>query len=232
MINLIQGDCLEVMCGLPSNSVDAVVTDPPFGIGFDYSGKREINNNPQDYWSWLEPRIKEAKRILRSGGLLAVWQAQPYMRHFWSWFGDDIHIYCAAKNFVQLRKVAINYAYDPVVMQYKVGSVLLRPEKPARNVDFFVANTAAIVSNTTRIEKQHPCPRPLDHVTGILSNFALPGGVVLDCFMGSGTTGVACINTGRDFIGIELDKGYFALAQRRITEAEEKARQMTFDGVA
>ena len=219
-VKLYLGDCLEVMRGMPDKSVDAVITDPPYGIGFKYNSGREANDNPDDYWNWLNPIISECTRILRPGGLLAVWQAQAYLRYAWEWFGEDIHIYCSAKNFVQLRKIPINFGYEPVIMRYKPGDEILRPKKPRRNLDFFVANSAATVSDPTRLERQHPCPRQLDAGLEIVDNFSLPNGIVLDPFMGSGTTGVACVQTGRNFIGVEIDPTYFAIAEKRIAEAQ------------
>lgn len=219
-VDLHLGDCLEFLKILPDGCVDAVVTDPPFGIGFYYNGKREIAANPKDYWIWLEPIYHECRRVAKPGALIAFWQAQSHFKHFWEWFGEEIHIYCAAKNFVQLRRMPFNYGYEPVVMQYKGGAEPLRPAKPRRNLDYFVANTAGVISDTTRIEKAHPCPRPLDAVVEILENFVVPGGTVLDCFAGSGTTGVACVQTGRRFIGCEIDPGYFEIAKRRIEQAQ------------
>jgi hypothetical protein len=68
----------------------------------------------------------------------------------------------------------------------------------------------------------HPTQKPVDLLSDLLQTFSDPGATVLDCFMGSGSTGVACINTGRNFIGIELDKGYFKIAQERIAEAQRR----------
>ena len=220
------GDALEVLKTIEPGSVDAVVTDPPYGIGFKYHSGHEVAKTPEIYWQWLEPIYRAWWELLRPGGFMAVWQAQLNFRHFWDWFGDGIHIYAACKNFVQLRKTPINYAYDPVVMLYKEGDPL-RPKNPPRNVDFSVANTAAIVSDTTRIERAHPCPRPLDQVQAVVENFCIPSGIILDPFMGSGTTGVACVRTGRSFIGIEIDPAYYAIAKRRI--AEERAKTSLLD---
>ena len=214
-MEIIQGDSETVLKSLADESFDAVVTDPPFGIGKTYGDKKELASNAETYWAWLEPIYRDMLRVLKPGGFAAIWQSQVYFKHFWEWFDDDIHIYCAAKNFVQLRKTPINSAYDPVVMFYKDGTPL-RPQKPKRNVDFFVANTAAVVSNPDRIEHAHPYPRPLDQVTEILNNFVVDGGLILDPFLGSGTTALAAKNTGRRCVGIELEAEYVELAQKRL----------------
>ena len=211
------GDCLTLLRALPDASFDALVTDPPFGIGKVYAGKRETANSPEEYWTWLRERYLLALAKVRPGGFVAVWQTQVYFRHFWSWFGENIHVYAAAKNFVQLRKLtAINYGYDPVVMFYKSGAEPLRPIPAKRNLDFFVANTAAMVSKPDRIERRHPYPRPIDQVTEIVSNFVTPGGRVLDIFAGSGTTAVACRATGRTCLSMEENPEYVALINERL----------------
>lgn len=70
----------------------------------------------------------------------------------------------------------------------------------------------------------HPTVKPLSILENLVVNSSQEGEVVLDCFMGSGSTGVACLNTNRDFIGIELDEGYFNIAQNRIEEAVNKTK--------
>lgn len=72
-------------------------------------------------------------------------------------------------------------------------------------------------------ENYHPCQKPIDILERIIRCSTNPGMVVLDCFMGSGSTGVACVNTGRSFVGIEMDDHYFDVAKNRIEEAEAKA---------
>ena len=212
-VTLYHGDCREVLPHLEMS--DCLITDPPFGIGFEYENGKELHNNSDDYYGWLCELLQLAETKLNAGAFMAVWQAQLYFKHFWQVFGDDIHIYCAAKNFVQLRKTAINYGYDPVVMKYKCGEHL-KPIKPKRNLDFFVSNTAAIVSNTKRIEKAHPCPRPLDVVLEIMKNFSI--GTVLDPFAGSGTTLLAARQLNRKAIGIELEEKYCEVIANRMRQ--------------
>jgi len=210
-------DAFELLQQLPDKYVDAVVIDPPFGIGFKYE-KKEENNNPDEYWSWLKPIYEECLRVLKDGGFIAIWQTQLYFKFFWSWFGDDIQIYAGCKNFVQLRKTAINRGYDPIIMKYKPANELLRPKKPKRNIDFFVANTAKWVTQTEDIVRKHPCPRPIDQVEQIIENFTIPNGLVLDCFVGSGTTAVACKKLNRNFICCDNNAGYVEIANKRLAQ--------------
>jgi len=83
---------------------------------------------------------------------------------------------------------------------------------------------------TERAQKNgHPCPKPINAWTWLVDKVCPPDGTVLDLFMGSGTTGVACVQTGRNFIGIEIDPGYFEIAQQRITAAQQEHRQLTLE---
>ena len=86
-------------------------------------------------------------------------------------------------------------------------------------------------SAQTNSGADHPCKKPIDLLERIVKTSSNPGDTVLDCFMGSGSTGVACVNTGRDFIGIELDAGYFAIAQKRIEQAQAAGVQARLEGV-
>lgn len=222
------GDSFDLLDSLDDESFDAMVTDPPYGIGHKYN-KRENTNDPDAYWKWLKPIYDKMLAKIKPGGFVAVWQTQLYFKHFWDWYGDQIHIYSSCKNFVQLRDTEINYGYDPIVMFYKNAEELLKPEKPKRSIDFFIAKKIVdldekdwFLANTTIFHRgkdmvmDHPCPRPIDQVEMIVDNYVLPYGNVLDGFIGTGTTGVACIKHGRKFTGIELDQKYYNIAKNRI----------------
>jgi DNA modification methylase len=232
---LIQADCLEVLPTL--KRVDALITDPPFGIGFKYASH---DDNPHGYGEWLWPIIETAESLLPDGAPVFVWQAMRNVRWFATWFPRDWRIYAAAKNFVQMRPTAMQYAWDPVLVWWKGGVRGWSAGTASR--DFYVADTAPVVANNRNLEKRHPCPRPLDQVRHIVNQWAPPESTVLDPFMGSGTTGVACAKLGRRFIGIEIDPGYFDIAVERIREAyrqpdmftqpaASKAEQLSIDGM-
>jgi DNA modification methylase len=208
------GDCLEILPTLPK--VDAVITDPPYGIGFKYESHKD---DADTYPDFLTARIFATRQLCNPGAFQAWFQAMKNVARFHEWFPIGWRIYAAAKNFVQIRPCAMQYGYDPVVVWWEPGEQY----KSGRGRDFFVADTASVISNPANLEKGHPAPRPLDQMKELVGNFANPAGAVLDPFMGSGTTGVACMNLGRKFIGIEIERKYFDIACRRIEDAQRQA---------
>ena len=210
---LILGDCLEILPTLPK--VDAVITDPPYGIGFKYASHDDTSKG---YGEWLWSVIEAAEARCNPLSPVFVFQAMPNARRFVEWFPREWRLYAAAKNFVQMRPTAMQYAFDPVVCWWTEGE-----GKPwaagTQSRDFYVADTASQVCNKGNLEKGHPCPRPLDQMCVMVAQWVMSGGTALDPFMGSGTTGVACAQLGRKFIGIEIEPRYFDIACRRIERA-------------
>ena len=215
------GDCRDVLPTL--GTVDAVVTDPPFGVGFKYATH---DDRPEAYAGgygvWLWDILESAEKICQPGAPIFVWQSGPHIRHFGEWFPRNWRLFVAAKNFVQMRPTAMQYAYDPVVTWWKEGAKPWSAGTASR--DFHVANTAPVVATPKNIERGHPCPRPVDQVSHILEQWVAPKSIVLDPFTGSGTTGVAAVQSGRGFIGCEIDPDYFDIACRRIEEAYKQPR--------
>jgi DNA modification methylase len=215
-VTLIQGDCLDILPTL--GKVDAVITDPPFGIGFKYATH---DDTPDNYGQWLWRIIEMAEGKCEAGSPLFVWQAMLNIRRFAEWFPRDWRIFAACKNFVQMRPTAMQYAFDPVLVWWTPGNVY---SEGTSSRDWHIGNTANTLNRGAGEAYEHPCARPLGQVEHIINQWVKPDGVVLDPFMGSGTTGVACVRTGRRFIGVEIDPGYFAIAQRRIAEAQLQPR--------
>lgn len=212
---LLLGDAVQVLKTLPDASVDAVVTDPPFGIGFKYASH---DDTPDGYGEWLWSVLQEAERLCKPGSPVFVWQAMLNIRYFSEWFPRDYRIFAACKNFVQMRPTAMQYAFDPVVVWWTDGEAW---SAGTLSRDYYVANTnpAMRQKGMSNYVEGHPCPRPLDQVQHIIRQWVRPGGVVIDPFVGSGTTAVACIKSGRRFIGCEIDPTYHAIAKRRIENA-------------
>src|SRR4051812_30011875 len=95
------GDCREVLPTL--SGVDAVVTDPPYGIGFKYASHDDADYGEEGYGAWLWGILEQCERLCTPGSPVFVWQAQSNTRRFHEWFPRDWRIFVSAKNFVQMR---------------------------------------------------------------------------------------------------------------------------------
>jgi DNA modification methylase len=205
---VIHGDCLEVLKTLPDGSVDAVVTDPPYGIG------EARNNNAsrsklaiaKDYGcsSWDDerpPRIvfDEIRRVSLEQ---AIWGGNyfadmlPPSPSWISWDKDN-----GGSDFADVELAWTSH------------------RRAARRVRWRWAGMLQEHGGRWKEQRYHPTQKPVGLMVWVLENYTGLGTTILDPFMGSGTTGVACMKTGRNFIGIEIDEGYCEIARRRISEA-------------
>jgi DNA modification methylase len=223
VISLHLGDCLDVLRSLPSGSVDAVITDPPYGVRFQGKNTKHTRRKGDGYASLLDDEeyvrslvvpvielcIEKFSRVIVTPGVR--------MMHMYPRADEIGGVYCPSGagigrwGFVCFHPI-LYYGKCPYT-QRSMGS---RPNS---------------FSSTESSEKNgHPCPKPIGWMRWLVNRASLPGMTVLDPFSGSGTTGVACIESGRQFIGIEIDPGYHAIAERRINAAQ--AKLSLFDGVA
>lgn len=204
------GDARELVEYIPDNSVDLVLTDPPFGIDFEYSNGYE--DNREGYEELLRWVISESNRVLKPGSLAFVFQAMGRLRETWQWFPDNSRIFASAKNFTQLGREQVTHAFEPVVFWQKPGGVIWR--KMIR--DFHIANTANTHNKGLQegANKIHSCPRHIETILHLVNEACPPSGLVVDFFMGSGTTAVGAKVSGRDYWGCEI-----------VPETAEAARQ-------
>lgn len=207
-VTLLLGDCLDILPTL--GRVDAVVTDPPYGIA----------------WKRSENRVRASKAhvgivgdqdtSLRDAALETVHHVPGVVfGSFYAPFPDrlkqvlvwqkpaDAGVVGATTGF--RRDAEPIFLVGPWPFRFVAWSSVLRSQNGISGV-------------TT--ETGHPHTKPLDLMVNLIRCLVPIGATVLDPFMGSGTTGVACVRTGRRFIGIEIDPGYFAIAQKRIAEAQ------------
>jgi DNA modification methylase len=195
---IIHGDCLEVLRTLPDASVDAVITDPPYNVGFRY---RKGGDRRADYRNWCQEwfhellRVRPAGPILISCGVanLATWLAISQPRWVLCWWKPAAMGRCT---------VGFNN-WEPVLL-YGTG-----PRKKGCDV------IRACIRPDSALNS-HPCPKPLEWAAKQVEMFTKEGDTVLDPFAGSGTVGAACLGTGRNFIGIEVDTTYCKLIRRRL----------------
>ena len=206
-VKLIQGDCLDVMRDMGDKSVDFGFVDPPYNVNKDY-GIYKDNLPEKEYFIWCEKWINELKRICKT---FAVYPPKKHLLWFWNQLPDHYQIICAWSPEGAIRSNFI-HQYIP----------LLVPNKPLkRTKDHWWNVQVSGLGYYYREEKfDHPGQTSLDITGRIINAFTNIGDTVLDCFSGIGTTGHYCVTHNRNFIGIEIDEGYFKIAQERIRVAQ------------
>ncbi len=210
-------DCLDVMKDMPDNSVDCVVTDPPYAVPTIVAQGRRVVRNVGDL-SIVETAFavyfQEWQRLLTEVGRVFVFcdgTSYPVMfRSAYSRFFTACLVWSKGRIGMgrEFRKSheLILHCWQPTTPTFSDG---------VGRAD--VLQYSPVYSD----ERQHPAEKPVDLIADLL---LVSEGISLDPFMGSGTTGVACVNLGRKFIGIEIDEDYFNIACRRIEEAYQQPR--------
>jgi site-specific DNA-methyltransferase (adenine-specific) len=206
-ITIYHGDCREVLPTL-TEKVDAVVTDPPYGIGWS---RATWNDDPAAYPELMGWLVGESNRIVPDG-FVFVFQGMPNVGHFHEWFPDGWRLFAACKNFAQIRPTGVWHSWDPVVFWRNGPNTA--PNTATVNRDYHVGNVAGVLGD----HNGHPSPRPIDTVRHIVAIASPNGGTVLDPFMGSGTTLRAAKDLGRRAIGIEIEERYAEIAARRLEQ--------------
>mgnify|MGYP003430706871 CR=1 FL=1 len=239
-IELIQGDCLEKMKDIPDGSIDMILCDLPYGT-------------TACKWDTIipfEPLWKEYKRIIKDNGAIVLTASQPFtsalvmsnpnwFKYEWVWNKKQSGSFLLAK--YQPLKITESVcifskgktAYFPQMRTGKLrkkGGSKSKSELYASlgseikyNDQYFPTNLIEF-SMANKSGRLHPTEKPVALFEYLIKTYTNEGETVLDNCMGSGTTGVACINTNRNFIGIELDQGYFDIACKRIEEAQRQVR--------
>ena len=251
-IKLLKGDCLEVMKSIPDKSIDAIITDPPYGptackwdsvIPFDVM------------WEQLN-------RIIKSNKAIVLFSSQPFtsalvmsnpkmFKYEWIWEKDNGTNFASVKyqpfrvveNILVFGDFPITYTpketkcFNP---QMEIGkpytcksgnqtndSAIIRQGSRENMSSYLTENKGEryprnIIKINRDKNKVHPTQKPIALLEYLIKTYTNENETVLDFTMGSGTTGVACQNTNRNFIGIEMDNNYFEIAEKRIKENELK----------
>ena len=199
------GDCVRLMGGLPPESVDFILTDPPYLVNYRDRSGRTITNDDND--RWLQPAFAEMYRVLKD---------ESFCVSFYGWNKTDL--FMAAWRAAGLRivwHIVFRKAYASSVrfMRYQHEQAYLLakgdvvpPRDPLSDVMDFPYSQ----------NRLHPTQKPVQALEPLVRAFCKPDGIVLDPFCGSGSTLVAARTVGRRFIGIELDGEHFLTASRRV----------------
>ena len=245
-VTLYLGDCLEYMKSMPDKSVDAIITDLPYGT---------------TACSWdeiipFEPMWEQVKRIDK--GVFITTASQPFttdlinsnrdmFRYEWIWhknhptgYGNSnkmpmksheniLIFYEHLPIFNKIKEVrdANNNTFDRYKYKLSKGTGNGINQKTCKHqrpniIDIFLRNPTSVkyFKSVPRVYLQHPTEKPVELYDYLIHTYTNLHDTVLDICMGSGTTGVACVQLGRNFIGCEIDPTYYAIAEKRIKQAQ------------
>jgi DNA modification methylase len=238
-VHLLQGDCLEILPTIPDMSVDAIITDLPYGT----------TACKWDVIIPLEPMWEQVKRLCK--GAFVTTASQPFTSVLvcsnLEWFKYDLawkkvritgHLDAKRKPLREHESVLVfsanGHTYNPQMtkgIKHIRGPFGKRKNGPSTVYNEFKDDNErqyesdeyyprSIVEFRTDMQPIHPTQKPVALYEYLIKTYTNPGDTVLDFCMGSGTTGCAAVKTGRNFIGIEREPKYFATAERRITDAQ------------
>ena len=248
MVQLYKGDCLELMKTIPSGSVDAIITDPPYGT-------------TACKWDSVIPfglMWEQLNRIIKPNGAIVLFGTEPFSSHLrlsnikmykydWMWAKNDATDAMNAKNkpMRKIEKISVfskgttangsknkmNYFPQGLTEakikrqgnDYGATGGSFKQFRPSHKpyTQEFTGYPNDLLNFAKDKEKLHPTQKPVELMEYLIKTYTNENETVLDFTMGSGSTGVACVNTNRNFIGIEMDDNYFNIAEKRIAEAQE-----------
>ena len=206
-------DCLEGMKRIPDNSVDLVVTDPPYCIGITSNGKKGSWMDNNLIRPFFDSYFRDLKRVCKDKSELYIntdWRTYPFLYQI-------MQKYFNIKNLIvwdyEWIKAGSHYRFSHEFIIYAIkGDVKRKFSASERDV------WRIRPINYTSKEKLHNAQKPLELVNKMIINSSNESDVVLDTFMGSGTTAIACIENNRNYIGFEIDENYYQTALRRIED--------------
>lgn len=239
-VKLMQGDCLQLMKDIPDKSIDMILCDPPYGT----------TKNAWDKKLDLDRLFTEYNRISKSGGVQVLFSQLPFtadlvnanrkrFRYEWIWQKNNVTGFLNANRMPLKAHENILVFYDRLPEYHPQKRRGFKPYRTKRGHDStnYGKQVETETNNTdgsrypidvlqfdtvhgSMREHSHPTQKPVPLLEYLIKTYSSEGCTVLDSCMGSGSTGVACVNTSRDFIGIELDEDYFQIAKERIRRAE------------
>ena len=234
-IDLYNGDCIEVMKNIPSKSVDMILCDLPYGT----------TKCKWDSIIPFDKLWENYNRVTKDNAAIVLFGTEPFsteLRHSnlkmykYDWIWDKVkpNGHLVAKHRPMQRNENISVFGKGKINYYPI---MIERDKPKKSKEYsrteiMGGNTTdnkgktlnkkypqniLVYSNASNKNKLHPTQKPVELLEYLIKTYTNENDLVLDNCMGSGSTGVACVNTNRDFIGIELDKDYFNIAKQRIT---------------
>lgn len=232
-----EGDCLELMKNLPDKSIDLIVADLPYGTT---QAAFDVVIDPTRLW-------EQYWRIIKERGVILLTATPPFsamiastsIKEFkYSWYWKKPHtgqLNAKKMPLKNVEEILVFYKKQPIYnpqfsdgTPYEVtrkgykGSECYGKQRDHSTVNSGYRYPTQILEFKHDKERFHPTQKPVALLEYLINTYTLGGGIVLDNCMGSGSTGVACVNTDRNFIGMELNHEYFQIAEKRIGDAYDR----------
>ena len=222
-VKLINGDCIEEMQKLIDDGVkvDLIVTDPPYLMNY-YRHTNNSNIKPilnDDNFELIQDIMPLLYELLEDGGAMYMFCNSNHMDYFKQQISHHFNyrnILIWLKNGTGMGDLKTTYG--------KRTEFIIYASKGRHELNGRRDNDVLEYKKVPVTKSVHQNQKPIDLLTFLIKKSSKPNDTILDCFMGSGSTGVACLQTNRNFIGIELDKKYYEIAEQRINEAKAQRR--------
>ena len=227
-------DCLDGLKEVPDSSVDLIVTDPPYFLSMGHAGSRDntrsmdmINSNrtfndlaiAKPFYSQL---FQEFRRVLKPDGafyFFTDWRGYAF-------YFPLINAELPVRNLIVWDKISGPGSYYAFFHEFIIFGTAGPKLKNAGGGNIWRLPAFTSGAKKTDGEKVHPTQKPVAVIEKMIQDSTDPGAVVLDTFMGSGTTAVACLRTGRNYIGFELDEKYHDIATQRIADEQTRLEKV------
>lgn len=238
MVNLYNDDCLNVFKTINDNSIDLIVSDIPYKIVSGGCIKDPAKIRATKFvGDMLDRRNPAGHDLIKSGKIFKYNDIKfsEFLPSLYRILKDDSHCYLMVngRNLNELQNEAekVGFKYQNLLVWDKGNAtpnkwymnacefILFLRKGKAKNINNLGSKTILSVPNVRN--KMHPTEKPIELMQILIENSSNENDTVLDPFMGCGSTGIACLNTNRNFVGIELDKSYFEIAQNRINKLRE-----------
>lgn len=241
-------DCLVGMKDIPNGCVDLTITSPPYNAGIDYGGSYNDNKPLEEYLGFIKSVMTELYRVTKHGGRCVINVAnngrKPYIplssyinimaielgflcrgEIIWD-KGASVGASCAWGSWCSPSNPSLRDVHEYILVYSKGDYKHDEKREATLTADEFTENTKSIWRMQTASAKalQHPAPYPIILPTKIMRLFTFKEDVVLDPFIGSGTTAIAAMREHRHFIGFELNKEYFDKACKRIENEQAQLK--------
>jgi DNA modification methylase len=219
---IFHGDCIEVMQQMPTNSVDFILTDPPYLVNYRGRDGRTIQNDADA--SWLKPAMREAYRVLKQDRVAIMfygWTKVDVFFDAWKDAGFRPVGHLVFRKSYSSKSRFLSYQHEQAYLLAKGRPPL--PKQPLGDV----------MDMPYSGNKLHPTQKPVQALAQLIRSFSLPGENVLDPFAGSGSTCAASLLTNRKYTGVEMDDVYFKHASERLQRVHQRvaARRSSGSGI-